>query len=117
MDEQSLSNYVLEHQASEQSYPFGPEARVFKVRDKMFALIAYHNDKLCITLKAAPADVEILTDQFDAIIPGYHMNKRHWITIALSGDVTAGMVKDLVDDSYRLVVSKLPKAERERLLA
>lgn len=116
IDEQALTDYVLESRGSDQSYPFGPEAAVFKVRDKMFALIAFHKDKLCITLKATPADVEVLTEQFDAIIPGYHMNKKHWITVTVEGDVSEGMIKDLVDGSYKLVVSKLPKVQREALL-
>ncbi len=123
IDEQALTDYVLESRGSEQSYPFGPEAAVFKVRDKMFALIAFHKDKalhkekLCITVKATPADVEVLTEQFDAIIPGYHMNKKHWVTVTVEGDVSEGMIKDLVDGSYKLVVSKLPKVQREALLA
>ncbi|MDN3679260.1 MmcQ/YjbR family DNA-binding protein [Vibrio tapetis subsp. quintayensis] len=117
INEQALTDYVLESRGSDQSYPFGPEASVFKVRDKMFALIAFHKEKLCITLKATPADVEVLTEQFDAIIPGYHMNKKHWITVTMEGDVSEGMIKDLVDGSYKLVVSKLPKVQREALLA
>lgn len=116
INEQALTYYVLESRGSEQSYPFGPDAAVFKVRDKMFALIAFHKEKLCITLKATPADVEVLTEQFDAIIPGYHMNKKHWITVTVEGDVSEGMIKDLVDGSYKLVVSKLPKVQREALL-
>lgn len=116
INEQALTDYVLESRGSEQSYPFGPDAAVFKVRDKMFALIAFHKEKLCITLKATPADVEVLTEQFDAIIPGYHMNKKHWITVTVEGDVSEGMIKDLVDGSYKLVVSKLPKVQREALL-
>ncbi|SON48495.1 MmcQ/YjbR family DNA-binding protein [Vibrio tapetis] len=116
INEQALTDYVLESRGSEQSYPFGPDAAVFKVRDKMFALIAFHKEKLCITLKATPADVEVLTEQFDAIIPGYHMNKKHWITVTVEGDVSEGMIQDLVDGSYKLVVSKLPKVQREALL-
>ncbi len=78
----------------------------------MFALLLEHNGSQCINLKGMPADNEVLVGLFEGIIPGYHMNKQHWITVALDKDVNESMLLDLVDKSYKLVVSKLPKKER-----
>jgi len=82
---------------------------------KMYALMADDKKHSRVTLKCDPPDGEVLVSQFESIVPGYHMNKRHWITITLGGDVSAGMIKDLSDKSYELVVNKLTKAEQKRL--
>ncbi len=97
------------------SYPFGPEALVFKVMGKMFALVTQQEDVPRITLKCMPANGEILTGDYKSVNPGYHMNKKHWITITLTGELSEEMIIDLIDDSYRLVVSKLTKSEKHIL--
>jgi len=99
------------------SYPFGPDVLVFKVMNKMFALISKKNEKDIVTLKASPANVEFLTCKYDSITPGYHMNKDHWITIYLSGDISEQEVLKLADDSYDLIVSKLTKVQKAELAA
>ena len=109
--EQSLANLT----GSEGSYPFGPEALVFKVMGKMFALVPQRDEAPSVTLKIAPANGEVLVSLFEAVKPGYHMNKRHWITIALNGDMAEEMILDLANGSYDLVVKKLTKAERLKL--
>lgn len=96
------------------SYPFGPDALVYKVRGKMFALVE-QGEPSSVTLKCVPEDGELLVSQFAAVKPGYHMNKRHWLTIALDGDVSEAMLVGLMGDSYRLVVRGLPKAVRVEL--
>ena len=68
-----------------------------------------------INLKCAPADAEMLVSEYESIIPGYHMNKRHWITVSLMGDVPEDMLVDLINGSYDLVVSKLTRADRALL--
>lgn len=93
---------VLEH-------PFGPEAAVFKVRGKMFALVAMDGPPDYVTLKADPEEGERLRAQHVFIREGYYMNKRHWITVDVAPETPAGLVRDLVDDSYDLVVSGLPQ--------
>lgn len=109
-----LEGLLSSFRGSEASYPFGPGALVYKVRGRMFALVA-QDDAPSVTLKCAPEDGELLVGQFAAVRPGYHMNKRHWLTISLSGDVPDEMLFGLAEDSYRLVVKGLPKTVRAEL--
>jgi len=99
--------------AAVEEYPFGPQAAVFKVGDKMFALVP--NTEESVTVKVDPDDGAALRSQFTAISPGYHMNKRHWITIDLGPDGQSVPVEDLIEESYDLVVASLSKAIRTRL--
>lgn len=110
-----LTDYLDTLVQSQACYPFGPDPLVYKIRGKMFAYISQERTPYFVTVKCTPQDGEVLTSQFAAIRPGYHMNKRHWISIELDGDVEAGMVEDLCLRSYQLVVSKLKKSEREAL--
>ena len=96
-------------------YPFVPEARVYKVMGKMFALVAEGEVPGKVTLKAAPADGAALESMFQAVRPGYHMNKKHWITVELDSDVSVDLVLDWAQASYALVVAGLRKADRDRL--
>ena len=96
-------------------YPFGPDAAVFKVAGKMFALVAMDGPPHYVTLKAVPEEGEHLRAQHDFIREGYYMNKRHWITVDLKPEAPVDLVEDLVADSYDLVVSKLPKRVRDEL--
>ncbi|MCF7362162.1 MmcQ/YjbR family DNA-binding protein [Vibrio diazotrophicus] len=115
MDIRQLEEYLNNLPQAEASNPFGPDPLVFKIRDKMFAYLAFDTEKPFVTLKCEPQDGAFLTDQFDAIKPGYHMNKRHWISVILDGDVEPEMIEDLCLRSFRLVVSKLKKSDREAL--
>jgi len=110
-----LEKYLLRFNGSDSSYPFGPEALVFKVMGKMFALVSQKEKTPRVTLKCTPADAEVLVSEFESIIPGYYMNKKHWITISLTGEVSDAMITDLASGSYKLVVSKLTKADRNKL--
>jgi predicted DNA-binding protein (MmcQ/YjbR family) len=94
------------------SYPFGEDTAVFKVGDKMFALVSLDDDPGRVTLKCEPAEAAALRDSHEAITPGYYMNKRHWITVDLGGALPAGLVSDLVTNSYELVASSLPGKRR-----
>lgn len=111
-----LENYLDTFMCAESGYPFGPEALVFKVKGKMFAILSQREGREYVTLKVKPEDGEVLTSQFSDITPGYHTNKRHWVTVYYPGDVEDGLIEDLCQRSYQLVVSKLPKAQRELLL-
>lgn len=115
MKKEILEKYLSKLKGSEGSYPFGPEALVFKVMGKMFALVSQHEDTPRVTLKCTPPDGEVLVSQFKSIVPGYYMNKKHWITILLTGEVSGKMLIDLVNESYHLVVSKLTKANKREL--
>lgn len=89
---------------AELSYPFGNDTAVYKVGGKMFAAIGTGDGGIDrITLKCDPEHAAILVGEHEHIVPGYHMNKRHWITVDLDGSVPRSLVDDLVDDSYLLV--------------
>ncbi|MCK6264617.1 MmcQ/YjbR family DNA-binding protein [Vibrio sp. ZSDE26] len=115
MESRQLEEFLMQFVAAEQDFPFGPEVMVFKVKGKMFALLGERNGRYSVNLKCSPEDGEVLASQFSGISPGYHMNKRHWITVDLSHDVEVSMIKDLCERSYQLVVSKLKKSDREML--
>ena len=115
MNTNKLEKYLSNIKGSEGSYPFGPEALVYKVMGKMFALVSQQEEVPRLTLKCDPVNAEVLTSQFKSIVPGYHMNKKHWITISLKGELSDEMLMDLVDDSYELVVSNLSKADKNKI--
>ena len=115
MKKGKLEKYLLSMKGAESGYPFGSEALVFKVMGKMYALVSQHDETPRVTLKVNPADGEMLTSQYACINPGYYMNKKHWVTISLTDELPSGMLKNLADASYELVVAKLTKKEKETL--
>ena len=96
--------------------PFGPEVLVFKVAGKMFALTDPGEFPPALNLKCEPARALDLRDEYPAIRPGYHMNKRHWNTLTLDGTLPGALVRELIDHSYALVVAGLPRAARAMLM-
>ena len=100
---------------AEETYPFGPNTTVFKVHGKIFAIAALDAEPPSISLKCEPALAEQLRGDHDAITPGYHLDKRHWNTVRVDGSVPEQLVRDMVEDSYDLVVESLPKRVREDL--
>ncbi|KGT91843.1 cytoplasmic protein [Erwinia typographi] len=98
--------------SAELCYPFGPEYEVFKVRGKMFALMAQVRGERIVNLKCEPENSLLQRAIYDSIHPAYHMNKRHWISIYPGGQITEGLVQQLVEESYDLVVAGLPKRRR-----
>ncbi|SDP82092.1 MmcQ/YjbR family DNA-binding protein [Desulforhopalus singaporensis] len=110
-----IEKYLSQFKGSESSYPFGPEALVFKVMNKMFALVSQDRDIPIVTLKCAPEDGAALTSQFESVSPGYYMNKKHWVTISLTGELPQDMLSSLAEESYRLVTSKLSKKDKTEL--
>ncbi|MCP4288569.1 MAG: MmcQ/YjbR family DNA-binding protein [Gammaproteobacteria bacterium] len=115
MTKDNLEKHLSKLKGSEGSYPFGPEALVFKVMGKMFALVSQNDEVPRATFKCAPADGEVLVSQYESVIPGYYMNKKHWITISLTGELPDEMIIDLACGSYDLVVRKLNKADKGKL--
>jgi predicted DNA-binding protein (MmcQ/YjbR family) len=97
-----------------ETFPFGSEASVFKVAGKMFALSRL-NHPLRVSLKCEPELAEQLRETHAAVLPGYHLNKRHWNTVIIDGSLPDHMLTDMIEDSYDLVVSKLPRARRQAL--
>ena len=95
-------------------HPFGPENTVYKVRGKMFMMHFELRGVPSINLKIDPLDGEVLRAAYREIAPGYHMNKRHWNTVTV-GALPPRLVRELIEDSYDLVVAGLPRAVRLRL--
>src|SRR4249920_1998552 len=93
-------------------YPFGPDWEVYKVRGKVFMLMTEVPGRPVVILKADLGEAQALREQYSHITPGYHMNKKHWITVESGEGVDKELVRVLVIDSYRLVVAHLPTAKR-----
>jgi predicted DNA-binding protein (MmcQ/YjbR family) len=98
-----------------EEFPFDAENSVFKVAGKIFAISRLDGRPLRVSVKCDPGLAEQLRASYPAITPGYHLNKRHWNTIVLDGSVPDAMVRDMIEDSYDLVVSALPRAARAAL--
>jgi predicted DNA-binding protein (MmcQ/YjbR family) len=110
-----LRDHCLSFPGAEETFPFGPNTSVFKVAGKMFALSHLGADQLRVSLKCEPALAEQLREAHAHVIPGYHLNKRHWNTVIIDGSLPERVIKDMIEDSYDLVVSGLPKARRRAL--
>lgn len=115
MDYDELCNILESKPGVRRDMPFGADTLVFKILDKMFALVAWQADPLTISLKADPVDAVILRKQYAAVKPGYYMNKKHWITVTLDGSVPDDELKLMMDDSYTLVVQGMTHAARAKL--
>lgn len=100
--------------ASEEDTPFGEGTLVYKVGGKMFALLRL-GEELSINLKCDPQEALILRDTFAEVIPGYHMNKKHWNTVSLTSNLDPELIKGWIDDSYDLVVKSLTKKQQAAL--
>ena len=112
IDAAGLRKLCLAFPGSTETFPFGPETSVFKVAGKMFALSQLDAQPLRVSLKCEPQLAEQLRATYPAVIPGYHLNKQHWNTVTLDGSIPDATIRDMVEDSYDLVVSKLPASSR-----
>jgi predicted DNA-binding protein (MmcQ/YjbR family) len=115
MTADELRDHCLSFRGTEEAFPFGPETSVFKVAGKIFALSRLAETRLRISLKCEPGLAEQLRETHPAVIPGYHLNKRHWNTVIIDGSLPDSMIADMVEDSYDLVVSRLPEVRRRAL--
>ena len=115
MDLQFLRAYLLQKKGTTEETPFGPDVLVFKVMGKMFALVAWQERPLRITLKCDPNLALTLRHQYQAIQPGYYMNKKHWNSITLDQTVTDEVILGLIDESYKVVVEGLSRSDRQHL--
>ncbi|MDX3093003.1 MmcQ/YjbR family DNA-binding protein [Streptomyces sp. ME01-24h] len=117
MDADRLRDFCLGFNGAVEENPFprDTEVTVFKVGGKIFAISALGGEPLQVSLKCDPDLAVRLRAEHAAIAPGWHLNKRHWNTVTLDGSLPDAMVCELVEDSYDLIVSKLPRAERLRL--
>ena len=99
-----------------EDYPFGDGVAVFKVGGRMFALVVLEGSPGTVNLKCDPDLALVLRDRHPSVRPGYHQNKRHWNTVELDGSIEDDELRWMIDHSYELVVSGLPRAVRLRLL-
>jgi predicted DNA-binding protein (MmcQ/YjbR family) len=109
MNLHQLQEYCMNKKGVEETMPFDEETLVYKVMGKMFALCGMENVPLSANLKCDPERALELRELFHQIIPGWHMNKKHWNTIETGGDVSDTLFFELIDHSYDLVVAGLPK--------
>jgi predicted DNA-binding protein (MmcQ/YjbR family) len=110
-----LRDNCLGFPGSSESFPFGAETSVFKVEGRIFAISRLAGRPLEVSLKCDPLLAEQLREAHPAIRPGYHLNKRHWNTVTLDGSISDQMLRDMIEDSYDLVVSRLPISRRRAL--
>lgn len=103
MTHKEVEKYLLSMPNARLDYPFGEEVAVYKVGDKMFALVQEKSDPVQISLKCDPQLARTLREKYESVMPGYHLNKKHWNTIILSGQLEWEEVQDLIRHSYQLV--------------
>lgn len=110
MDIETFRTYCLSKKGVTESFPFGEQTLVFKVMDKMFALSGLDDYPPTANLKCDPERAIELREEYDGLIrPGYHMNKKHWNTVEIEGNLPTHLITDLIDHSYDLVVQGLSK--------
>jgi len=114
MDLELIREYCLSKPSVTESTPFDETTLVFKVINKMFCLLN-PNPPFSINLKYLPEKAIELREEYEEICPGFHMNKKHWNTVELEGNLSWELIKEMIDDSYKLVVDKTSKKDRKNL--
>jgi len=116
MNIEQIRKYLLSKPETTEELPFGPEALVFKVVGKMYALITWKENPIFISMKCDPDRAVSLRNEYMAIKPAYHFNKIHWNMVHIDGTLTDDQIFELIDHSYDLVVKKLKRVDRDRIL-
>jgi predicted DNA-binding protein (MmcQ/YjbR family) len=106
MNIETLREYCLAKPGAEETLPFGPDVIVFKVNNKAFLLLPLDTEDLRFNVKCDPDLAQELREQYDCVLPGYHMSKKHWNTILVNGSATNQLIKEWIDHSYNLVSKK-----------
>lgn len=114
MNLEGFRKHCLSKKGVTEEFPFGEETLVYKVMGKMFALTDLESFE-SINLKVDPETGEELREKYASVQPGYHMNKKHWITVLIDGSIPDKKVLEWVDNSYQLVVSALTKSQKSAL--
>ncbi|MBA3883175.1 MAG: MmcQ/YjbR family DNA-binding protein [Chthoniobacterales bacterium] len=115
MDVENFRDCCLRKTGATESTPFGEEHLVFKVGNKMFALLAFEEVPATANLKCDPDRALELRDHYEDVRPGYHMNKKHWNTVIIDGAIPQPELELMIDESYELVFRSLSRAERGRI--
>ncbi len=116
MDAESIRDYCLQKMSATESFPFGADTLVFKVKGKIFLLLALNANPLSFNAKCDADQAIELREKYEFIKPGYHMNKKLWNTITIVSGVQNKLIREMIDNSYKLVVQSLPKKLQEQLL-
>ncbi|GAA0857597.1 MmcQ/YjbR family DNA-binding protein [Aliiglaciecola litoralis] len=116
MNIEQVKSYLLSKPESVMDFPFGPDVAVFKVKHKMFATLGEEDGEGRMNLKCDPHEALLLREMFVAVKPGYHMNKKHWNTLYLDDSIPQGELERMMDNSFLLVVNKMPKKEQQSIL-
>ena len=116
MNIETLREYCLLKKQVTEDFPFGESTLVFRVLNKIFLLVSLDSDPLQFNAKCEPEKAIELREQYDAIQPGYHMNKKHWNTVIIDGSISTALIKEMIDDSYNLIVHSLPKKLKQELM-
>jgi predicted DNA-binding protein (MmcQ/YjbR family) len=104
MNAEEIREYVLQKPSVTEGFPFGEDTLVFKVQGKMFLLLALDASPLQFNVKCDPGKAIELREEYpDTVLPGYHMNKKHWNTVIVDGRLTSSQIREMLDDSYKLV--------------
>jgi predicted DNA-binding protein (MmcQ/YjbR family) len=103
MDHKTVEEYVLSMPNAKLEYPFGEGVAVYKTNDKMFALISEKKSPVQISLKCDPQLATVLREKYETVMPGYHLNKKHWNTIVLTGQIEWEEIQGFIRHSYQLV--------------
>ena len=111
---EQLREYCLTKKGAEETFPFDADTLVFKVGGKAFLLTGIYNKPVRFNVKCDPEKAIELREQYECVLPGWHMNKKHWNTIVADGSVPIKKLQEWIPDSYNLVVDSLPKKEREK---
>ena len=115
MNRNELRDYCLSMTGAVEDFPFGTEVAVFKVKGKMFALIPVVADPMTISLKSDPIEAVMLREMYKAVQPGYHLNKKHWNTVTLDGEIPDERLCEMIEDSYTLVRKSLTRKDQQSL--
>lgn len=105
MNHKEVEQYILSMPNSWLDYPFGEDVAVYKVGDKMFALVPENKEPINISLKCDPQLAVLLREKYESVMPGYHLNKKHWNTIVLGGQLPWEEIQGFIRHSYELVVN------------
>lgn len=115
MNVERVRDYLLSKPGAEEGTPFGPDVLVYKVGGKMFGLISIDRVPPQMNLKCDPDRALRLRDRWEAVIPGYHMNKKHWNTVVLDDSIPDAEISDWIDHSWELVIAGLPRTARDEV--
>jgi len=112
MNIEELRNFALSLQEVEESFPFGEDTLVFKTKNKIFLLVSLSSVPLQFNVKCNPDKAVELREQYSSVLPGYHMNKKHWNTVIVDGEIPRKILCEFIKDSHQLVAGVSSKKKK-----